>query len=90
VFPGSSGSPVFTRLGGYFRLIGVVAETMIRNQHLQAVPTALIPSVQQTIGLGIVLKSTLLAELLNNAVAKFKPTDPVTTAPQPIATPSNT
>ncbi len=90
VFPGSSGSPVFTTLGGYFRLIGIVAQTMIRNQHLQTVPTALVPSVQQTIGLGIVLKSTLLVELLDTAVAKFKPADPVATTAEPVATPPNT
>jgi hypothetical protein len=33
VFPGSSGSPVFASLGGNFKLIGVVAETMIRTNN---------------------------------------------------------
>jgi hypothetical protein len=65
----------------------VVAETMIRNQQLQAVPTAVAIGVQQTIGLGIVLKSSLLKELFEAATAKFKSADPTTTAPEPLKAP---
>jgi len=67
VFPGSSGSPVFAALGNSYRLIGVVTQTMIRNEKLQAVPTIVSVGVQQTIGLGIVLKSSLLKPLFDAA-----------------------
>lgn len=72
VFPGSSGSPVFTALGGKFRLVGVVSQTMIKNEKLQVVPTAQALGVTQTLGLGIVLKSTLLRELLDAATQEIK------------------
>ena len=67
VFPGSSGSPVFVVVDGYYHLLGVVTQTMIKNAELQAIPTNYVYSVQQTIGLGIVLKTELVKELLNEA-----------------------
>jgi hypothetical protein len=70
VFPGSSGSPVFAALNGFFRLVGVVTETMIRHSQLQAVPTGLVVGVQQVLGLGIVLKSHLVVELARAAADK--------------------
>lgn len=71
VFPGSSGSPVFTAINGDFKLIGVVTETMIKHGKLEAVPTLnLGVAVQQTLGLGLVLKATLLHELIDLAVSK--------------------
>lgn len=72
VFPGSSGSPVFTELGGNFKLVGVVSQTMIKNEKIQAVPTSVALGVTQTLGLGIVLKSNLLRELLEAATRKIK------------------
>lgn len=72
VFPGSSGSPVFTQLGGYFKLLGVVAQTMIKSQHLQALPTGVAPGVQQILGLGIVLKASLLKPLLELATREIR------------------
>jgi V8-like Glu-specific endopeptidase len=62
VFPGSSGSPVFAAISGHMRLIGVVTQTMIKNEKLQAVPVTMAMGVQQPLGLGIVLKATLLHE----------------------------
>jgi len=97
VFQGSSGSPVFTTLGGAFKMIGAVAQTMIRNEKLQAVPTALALGISQTIGLGIVLKSTLLKELLGAATQNIKerlsrekaePTQDTRTAGEQDATPN--
>jgi hypothetical protein len=67
VFPGSSGSPVFTTIDGHYKLVGIVSQTMIRNEHLQAIPTGQALGVQQIIGLGIVLKASLLAPLLDKA-----------------------
>jgi hypothetical protein len=71
VFPGSSGSPVFAATGGKFRLLGVVAQTMIRNQKLQAVPAVNAVGVQQVLGLGIVLKVRLVREMVDSIVAKI-------------------
>lgn len=71
VYQGSSGSPVFAPVGGRFKLIGVVTQTMIRHGKLQAIPTLQAGiGVEQTLGLGIVLKATLLSELIEAAVAK--------------------
>ena len=72
VFRGSSGSPVFTTLGKEFKLVGVVAQTMIRNEKVQAVPTAYTLEVEQILGLGIVLKASLLRELLDATTADIK------------------
>jgi hypothetical protein len=71
VFPGSSGSPVFVALNGKFRLLGVVTQTMIRNQKLQAVPAATAVVVQQVLGLGIVLKAHLVRELVDSIIVKI-------------------
>lgn len=72
VHQGSSGSPVFTALGGRFCIAGIVTQTMIKNQKIQAVPAAHSLAVSQTIGLGIVLKSSLLKELLDAATATIR------------------
>lgn len=71
VFQGSSGSPVFATRGGEFKIAGVISQTMIKNSILQNVPVATAPGIQQFIGLGIVLKISLLKELLNHAVQHF-------------------
>lgn len=67
VFPGSSGSPVFVSVDGRYRLLGVVTQTMIKNAELQTMPADYSYGVQQTIGLGIVLKTELVEELLQVA-----------------------
>lgn len=67
VFPGSSGSPVFVVVDGKYRLLGVVTETMIKNAELKAIPAEYALGVQQTIGLGIVLKTELVMQLLQVA-----------------------
>lgn len=67
VFPGSSGSPVFVVVDGKYRLLGVVAQTMVKNEELKAIPTDYSYGVQQTIGLGIVLKTELVMQLLQTA-----------------------
>jgi len=72
VFPGSSGSPVFTQLNNEFKLIGVVTETMIKHGQLEAIPTLSSLGVQQTLGLGIVIKATLLNELINVTISKVR------------------
>ena len=72
VFPGSSGSPVFTALGGKFKLLGVITETMIRNEQLQAVPTNVALGVQQILGLGIVIKATVVKELIDHVTKEIK------------------
>ena len=72
VFPGSSGSPVFVPLGGKFQLLGVVTQTMIRNQKLEAVPAIKAIGVQQVLGLGIVLKAHLIRELVDVVITKVR------------------
>jgi hypothetical protein len=72
VFPGSSGSPVFTVLGGKYKLIGVVTETMTRHQQLQAIPVGVAAGVQQVLGLGIILKATLVKELIDTVTTKIR------------------
>ena len=72
VFPGSSGSPVFVPIGRKFRFLGVVTQTMIRNQKIEAVPAITAIGVQQVLGLGIVLKAHLIRELVDVVVNKVK------------------
>lgn len=67
VFPGSSGSPVFVVVDGTYRLLGVVTQTMIKNAELISIPTEYSLGIQQTIGLGIVLKTELVIQLLQVA-----------------------
>ena len=79
VFPGSSGSPVYIDLtyenfkNGQIvlgerkiKLLGIVAQTMIRNNQLQAVPTSSTYVTQEVLGLGIVFKSTTIKELIDS------------------------
>lgn len=72
VFPGSSGSPVFNIIGGKFKLIGVISETMIRNEQLQIVPTNMGLGINQVIGLGIVIKSIVVKELVDHTINKVR------------------
>lgn len=65
VFPGSSGSPVFVPIDGQFRFCGVIAQTMIKNEMLQSIPASVAYGIQQTIGLGLVIKSELVKELID-------------------------
>lgn len=67
VFPGSSGSPVFVVENGSYKLLGVITETMIKHELLKTVQVGTSYAVQQTIGLGIVLKTELVKELLDIA-----------------------
>jgi hypothetical protein len=63
VFPGSSGSPVFALVEGQYKLIGVVSQTMIRNNQIQTVPAALALASQEVLGLGIVVKASALEKM---------------------------
>ncbi len=72
VFPGSSGSPVFTVLEAKFRLVGVVTATIIRDERLQTVLSATALEAQQILGLGIVIKSTVVKELIDHATEEIK------------------
>lgn len=78
-FPGSSGSPVYIDLtyenfkngqiaigNKKIRLLGIVAQTMVRNNQLQAVPTGTAFATQEVLGLGIVFKSTTIKELIDS------------------------
>lgn len=52
---------------GHYKLLGVVTETMNKNEELKAIQADYKYGVQQTIGLGIVLKTELVMELLDFA-----------------------
>lgn len=69
VLKGSSGSPVFASIKGNYKLVGVVSQTMIKHQKLTTIPTAYDFGVEQTLGLGVVLKKVLVEELIENAVS---------------------
>ncbi len=79
VFPGSSGSPVFIDLtyenfkngqivlgNKKIKLLGIVAQTMIRNNELQAIPASTSFVTQEVLGLGIVFKSTTIKEIIDS------------------------
>lgn len=65
VYHGSSGSPVFAVLENTYKLLGVLTGTMVRNNEIQTIPIRFASWIKEVIGLGIVLKSTLLEELIN-------------------------
>lgn len=71
VFPGSSGSPVFCLIGRKFKLIGIVTETMIKNEILQMVPTQTAPGFHQFLGLGLVIKGNFVKDLIDHVVDKI-------------------
>ncbi len=71
VFPGSSGSPVFGTASGQFKFLGVVTQTMIRNNLLQIQQASISPTVQETLGLGIVIKSTDVKSFLEEIKIKL-------------------
>lgn len=79
VFPGSSGSPVFIDLSfenikngqivlgeKKVKMLGIVSQTMIRNNRLMAIPAGTNYLTQEVIGLGIVFKSTAIRELIDS------------------------
>lgn len=68
VFGGSSGSPVYMFVGDQWRLIGVVAQTMIKDQKLVTVDATPEQRSRHILGLGIVYKSTALREMIEHAV----------------------
>ncbi|MCG8431292.1 MAG: serine protease [Candidatus Omnitrophica bacterium] len=69
VFNGSSGSPVFVSIGGQYRLLGVVSETMIRNAQLQTItPGKSSEFIQQILGLGLVIKQSKVLELISHTL----------------------
>lgn len=78
VFPGSSGSPVFIDLTyenmkngkivvgeRKIKLLGIVAQTMIRKNKLQSINAATSLGTEEILGLGIVYKSTAIKELID-------------------------
>lgn len=67
VFPGSSGSPVFLEIGGKWKFIGVVFQAMVRNQKVQIVETAQQLVTQEMMGIGLIVKSTEVLKLINDA-----------------------
>jgi len=85
VFPGSSGSPVFlNKIDAMlnraimpmqpissFVFLGVVSETMIRNNQINFIQTQVKPFAQEIIGLGIVFKASAVTELMNEAVEGY-------------------
>lgn len=72
IFQGSSGSPVFVHWDGEYSLLGVVSQTMIRHSQLQTLP-ANMPQVgvEQTLGLGIVIKQRHVQELIDYVVNEY-------------------
>lgn len=77
VFPGSSGSPVFTLIDNQYKLLGVISQTMIKGEEVKTIDTKVTAYVNQTIGLGIVIKVDKLVELLEHAKRKLISRNPV-------------
>lgn len=84
VFPGSSGSPVYINftyenmkngsfvIGGQpkVKVLGIVAQTMVRNNRLQAINVNTMLVAQEVLGLGIVFKSPAIVETIRLALSK--------------------
>lgn len=48
------------------KLLGIVSQTMIRNNKLAAIPAGVQIGIQEIIGLGIVFKATAIKEIIDN------------------------
>lgn len=73
VYPGSSGSPVFMLFGNQFKLVGVIAQTMVKHGQLTSIPAGhTVVGVQQVIGLGLVIKATALKVLLGLVTERIR------------------
>ncbi len=82
VFPGSSGSPVFLNMkeaqynrgqimlgtGLPYLFVGVVSATEVKNNIVTPLPTKLLGTSQEVIGLGLVFKATALNDLIDLAL----------------------
>lgn len=65
---GSSGSPVFWNYQGTFELLGVISETMVISEQIKAPQLRWKVSVAQSLGLGVVIKSTCVKELITHTL----------------------
>ena len=77
VYQGSSGSPVFMTtnpvFGGEVKFIGVLNAGMLKHATLKRVPVNVERfGIQQMIGLGFVLKPSLVRELVEDAVSQIR------------------
>jgi V8-like Glu-specific endopeptidase len=87
VFPGSSGSPVLINITKEqwssgkipqvnsfpWLILGIVAQTMIRNNDIQVIDSTMLKNMQvaEVLGLGIIFKSSQIKELIDIANKKF-------------------
>ncbi|MEE9214595.1 MAG: serine protease [Thermodesulfobacteriota bacterium] len=75
VFPGSSGSPVFTLLNGKYRLCGVVGQSISRTLPVENIQVATVQTVQDFIGLGVVYKPNAVMDVIRRAAERFTSSD---------------
>ena len=72
VHKGSSGSPVFVAVDGHYRLLGVLAETMVSDEQLVALPAGAQDfPIETVIGLGLAIKQRHVIELIDVAVKQY-------------------
>ena len=55
-----------------YLLLGIISETMIRNNAVTSIQTGHMQFAQEVIGLGIVYKSLAISELINDAVDDYE------------------
>jgi hypothetical protein len=67
VYRGSSGSPVFARIGGEYRLVGMVGRSHTCGTPLQIVDATLQPGIELFLGLGVVYKPKAILEVAERA-----------------------
>lgn len=64
VFRGSSGSPVFSKIDGNFRLIGILSEAWTRSGYVEIDEKR--GKYEESLGLGLVIKSSQILELIES------------------------
>lgn len=70
VFQGSSGSPTFTIIEGKYKLLGIISSTYERfNEVIEAKKDS--QKVKEVLGLGIVIKTELMVDMLEKANIHF-------------------
>lgn len=72
VFPGSSGSPVTCRLGNTYKFLGILSRVMVKNKALESIPISQDIGQTQELGLGIVIKSIVIKQMIDNIISEIK------------------
>ena len=71
VFPGSSGSPVFSILDGSVKLVGIITQSFIKKETLKHSHSEEKHLTETPLGLGVVIKATCIKEIIDDILGEY-------------------